>query len=343
MPEAIVKQGKILIVDDEKANIRFLEVILQEAGYDNVYSTADSRQAHELFCSVLPDIVLLDLAMPHLDGFAVMQKLHCEMASDSEVTDKSVPILVLTGDATTATKHRALREGASDFLTKPLDEVEVLLRIKNLLETRFNNVLLETKVRERTRDLEKSQLETLQRLAIAAEYRDDDTGLHTRRVGAVAGQIAAVMGWPLHDVDLMIRAAPLHDVGKIGISDSILLKPAKLTDEEFETMKHHTIIGSKILSESSSPWLQLAAEIALAHHERWDGRGYPQRISGEDIPVAGRIVAVADVFDALTHERPYKKAWPVEEAVAEISRQSGQQFSPEIVQTFLTLPHADFI
>lgn len=335
--ETMLKRGKIFIVDDEKANIRFLEIILQQAGYTNVHSTADSRQAHPLFCSLRPDIVLLDLTMPHLDGFAVMQQLHEEM------DDSTIPILVLTADANSPTKHKALQRGAQDFLTKPLDETEVLLRINNLLQTRFHSVLLEAKVRERTQDLERSQMETLQRLALAAEYRDDDTGLHTKRVGITAGCIAEALKIPQTQVNLMIRAAPLHDVGKIGITDAILLKPGKLTNEEFDTMKQHTIIGSKMLSGSTSPWLQLAEEIALSHHERWDGKGYPQRLAGEAIPLVGRIVAVADVFDALTHERPYKKAWTTVDAATEIEAQSGKQFDERVVKAFMTLPHEALI
>jgi putative two-component system response regulator len=325
----VLKQAKILIVDDEKTNIRFLEIILRQAEYSNVHSTADSRETLELFRSIEPDLVLLDIAMPHLDGFEVMQQLHQEMR------DHTVPILILTADATTKTRHRALKEGAQDFLTKPLDEIEVLLRIKNLLETRFHSVLLETEVQKRTQDLHNAQLETLQRLALAAEYRDDDTGLHTRRVGANAGGIAKILGWPQEQVDLITRAAPLHDVGKIGISDAILLKPGKLTDEEFDIMKEHTAIGAKMLSGSTSPWLQMAEEIALTHHERWNGKGYPLGKAGEEIALTGRIVAVADVFDALTHERPYKKAWPVGQALTEIKSQSGRQFDPRVVDAFL--------
>jgi putative two-component system response regulator len=331
MPEVILKHGKVLVIDDEKANIRFLEIILQQAGYSNVYSVLDSRQSISLFRSIQPDIVLLDLSMPYMDGFTVMEQLHEEMV------DNSVPILVLTADSTLVTRHRALKAGASDFLTKPLDEVEVLLRINNLLTTRFHNVLLEGKVRERTEELNRAQLETLQRLAIASEYRDDDTGVHINRVGIIAGSIAAVLGLPAEQIDLILRAAPLHDVGKIGIADSILLKPAKLTDEEFALMREHTVIGAKILSGSTSPWLQMAETIALTHHERWDGNGYPNKLSGEDIPLVGRIVAVADVFDALTHERPYKSAWSVAEARAEIEVQAGRQFDEQVIKAFLTL------
>ncbi|RYG69687.1 response regulator [bacterium] len=331
--ESVFNQAKIFIVDDEKANIRFLEIVLRQAGYTHVFSTEEPREALLLFQSLQPDIVLLDLNMPGLDGFGVMKQLHQEM------DDHPVPILVLTADALKETKHRALREGAMDFLTKPLDEVEVLIRISHLLQTRFHNVLLETRVQERTLALERAQLETLQRLAVAAEFRDDETGLHTRRVGVHAGHIAEALGLPSGDVDLIRRTAPLHDIGKIGIADGILLKPGRLTFEEFEAMKQHTVIGAEILSGSTSPWLRMAEEIALNHHERWDGNGYPRQLAGDAIPLVGRIVAVADVFDALTHERPYKAAWSIEEAAAEIHAQAGKQFDPELVKAFLTLPH----
>jgi putative two-component system response regulator len=344
MSKTILQQSPILIVDDEKANVRFLEMILEDAGYTNVHSTTESLQALRLFRDIHPDLVLLDLTMPHLDGFGVMRQLHLEMA------DHAVPILVLTADSTAASKHQALQQGAQDFLIKPLDQTEVLLRINNLLESRFHSVLLEARVYERTvalekrtQELEKAQLETLQRLAMAAEYRDDDTGLHAQRVGVVAASIAQVMRLLDSQVNLLRRAAPLHDVGKIGISDAILLKPGKLTLAEFVTMRTHTTIGANLLSGSSSPWLQMAEIIALAHHERFDGQGYPHRLSGEDTPLVGRIVAVADVFDALAHERPYKEAWPIDVAIGEIESKGGSQFDANVVRAFMTLPHHTLI
>jgi putative two-component system response regulator len=230
-----------------------------------------------------------------------------------------------------------------DFLTKPFDAVEVVLRIKNLLRTRSlhrqlqgQNELLDQKIRKRTAELEDTQVEILERLALAAEYRDDDTGEHTKRVGETAARIAEALGWSKADVELMRRAAPLHDVGKIGISDSILLKPGKLTPEEFELMKTHTTLGAKMLSGGQFPLLKLAEQIALTHHERWDGTGYIG-LSQEAIPLAGRIVTVADVFDALTSERPYKKAWSWNEAIEEIQSQSGRQFDPHVIETFLNV------
>ncbi len=344
--EDILKQAKILIIDDEKANVRLLEVILQHAGFPHVHSTTDSRQALSLFLSVEPDLVLLDLSMPHLDGFAVMQQLPPEMIK------AATPILILTADATRDTRHKALKSGAKDFLTKPLDESEVLLRINNLLVTRFYGLTLEARVQERTRELEEaqnqslehmrlledSQAEMLGRLAQAAEYRDDDTGHHTYRVGRISGLVAKSLGLPDHQVDLIRRAAPLHDVGKIGISDAILLKKGPLTSEEFVKMKTHTHIGANLLANGHSKLVKVAHLIALTHHERWDGTGYPRQLKGEQIPIEGRIVAIADVFDALTHERPYKRAWSMSEALAEIEGQSGRQFDARIVKALLTLP-----
>jgi putative two-component system response regulator len=333
----IIKQARILVIDDERTNIRLLEVILEDAGYTNVHSALDAREALCDFDQIRPDLILLDLSMPRMDGFAFMQELHGTIAVGT------VPILVLTADATIASKHKALKAGAKDYLSKPFDQVEVLIRIENLLEFHFHSLLLEAKVQERTQDLESSRLETLQRLARAAEYRDDDTGLHTKRVGANSALIAHAMGLPLMQVELLRLAAPLHDVGKIGISDVILLKPGKLTDEEFDTMRRHAAIGAEILSGSNSPLLQMAEEIALSHHERWDGRGYPHKLAGEAIPLTARIVAVADVFDALTHERPYKKAWLPAAAAEEIQAQCGAQFDSQVVAAFMTLNHEDLL
>ncbi len=332
MSEATLKNARILIVDDELTNVRYLEVILQEEGYSHIQSTTDARQALPLFTKWQPDLILLDLNMPYLSGFEVMQQLQAYIAKGNYL-----PILVLTADVSAQLKCDALAAGAKDFLSKPLDTTEVLLRIGNLLATRFQHQILEEKVQKRTHDLESAQRETLQRLALAAEYRDDDTGLHTKRVGLTSARIAQSLGLCKPQVDLLEQTAPLHDIGKIGISDLILLKPTKLTPEEFEAVKLHTLIGGKILSGSNSLWLQQAEKIALTHHERWNGTGYPLGLQGEMIPLVGRIVAVADVFDALTHERPYKRAWTREEALREIEQQSGRQFDPRVVEAFTSL------
>lgn len=335
--------ARILIVDDEGANVLLLQRILQRAGYSELKSTTDPRHVLPIFTEFKPDAVLLDLHMPHLDGYAVMEQIRSRVAD----TD-FLPILVLTADATPAAKQRALSSGARDFLAKPLDATEVLLRLRNLLETRSihmemqtQNEGLEEKVRERTEALENAQLEILGRLARAAEYRDDDTGEHAQRVGNLAAYLAQASGLADDQTDLIRMAAPLHDVGKIGIPDSILLKPGKLEKEEFEVMKTHTTIGAGILSGSRSRLLQLAEEIALYHHEKWDGSGYAG-LSGRDIPLAARMVTVADVFDALTHPRPYREAWPVERAIQEIQAGSGRLFDPAVVGVFLDL-HGDLL
>jgi len=338
MQDSLLTTSRILIVDDQPSNVMLLEGILQEEDFTSYRSITDSREVLPTFIDYLPDLILLDLQMPYLDGFAVMKQLQaCITPGDF------LPILVLTADITPEAKRRALTEGALDFLTKPFDATEVLLRIKNLLQTRLlhlqlqeQNEVLDGKVRERTADLEATQVEILERLALAAEYRDDDTGEHTKRVGEITARIAEALGWSQAKVELIRRAAPLHDVGKIAIPDSILLKPGKLTPDEFERMKTHTSLGAQMLSGGEFPLLQLAEQIALTHHERWDGTGYIG-LREESIPMAGRIVTVADVFDALTSERPYKKAWPLSEAIEEIQRQSGHQFDPRIVEVFLKI------
>ncbi|HEX8552315.1 MAG TPA: HD domain-containing phosphohydrolase [Abditibacteriaceae bacterium] len=336
--EVILKNARVLIVDDEPINVRLLQRILQNAGYHDIACVYDSREVLSFVEGETPDIVLLDWMMPHLNGLDVLRQLqHQECA-------RYLPILVLTADVTAQTREEALAGGAKDFLTKPFDQAEVLLRVKNLLETRFlhlaqqeQNRSLEERVLERTRDLENSQAEMLQRLAQAAEFRDDDTGQHTQRVGELAGRLAAVIGLDADTIALIRRAAPLHDVGKIGISDAILLKPGKLSPEEFVVMKTHAQIGAALLKDGHSPLVQIAETIAFSHHERWDGGGYPQGLRGEEIPIEGRILAIVDVFDALTNERPYKKAWSVEQALEEIERNAGTQFDPAAVAAFLQM------
>lgn len=347
MDRAKLRQARILICDDQQANVVLLERMLATAGYANVTSTTEGRRVVELCAESPPDLILLDLHMPEVDGFEVMERLVPFLEG------AWLPILALTADTTPEAKQRAFTAGAKDFLTKPLDRPEVLLRVENLLEARFlqaalrdHNARLEGAVTERTRslqqrteDLDEARFEVLERLALAAEYRDDATGEHVKRVGRTAALLLCAAGVPEPEVELLRLAATLHDVGKIGISDSILLKPGRLTPREYETMKTHVGVSCRILSGSRSPLLQRSAEIAGSHHERWDGSGYPRGLSGERIPLSGRAVAIADVFDALANERPYKPAWSIDRAVAEILAQSGRHFDPRLVEAFAKLDH----
>lgn len=339
MSSVDITRARILIVDDQEANVLLLARILERAGYTAITSLTESQRVPAAIETLDPDLILLDLHMPPPDGFTLLEGLRQGVSSQLYL-----PVLVLTADGTSETKERALRAGASDFLTKPFEPVEVTLRIRNLLETRRlhiqlreENLRLEDRVRERTRELEAAQVEILDRLARAVEYRDDATGRHGAHVGELSALLAGELGQSDREVRLLRQAIPLHDVGKIAIPDAILLKQGRLTPTEYAVMQTHTTIGHAILVGSSHRLLQLAAEIALTHHERWDGTGYPHQVAGEAIPLAGRIAAVIDVFDALTHERPYKRAWSIEESVAEIARQAGQHFDPRVVEAFLAL------
>lgn len=325
----------ILIVDDENLNIALLERILRHAGYHGIRSLTDSREVMANFLDFKPDIIFLDLIMPHIDGFQLLGQLRAIIPEESYL-----PILILSGDLSIETRRRALSQGATDFITKPFDLMEVLLRTQNMLKTRqlqeqllAQNLSLEDAVGQRTRELQDARLELLEKLARTVEYRDDDTGQHTQRVGSNAAIIAYRLGLTEYQSRIIQQAAPLHDVGKVGIPDAILLKPRELTEQEYELMKSHTIIGAQILSQSRFDVLIAAEKIAHFHHERWDGSGYPSRTSGNEIPLEARITSVVDVFDALTHERPYKHAWSEEESLAEIRKLSGTHFDPDVVNT----------
>jgi putative two-component system response regulator len=327
----------ILAVDDDPHSLAVIAALLEDEGFQNVVTTTAPEQVLELFSRHRPDLVILDLHMPGQNGLEVMRDLDPWISASG-----FLPIVVLTGDATPESRQQALKDGAMDFLTKPFDATEVSLRIRNLLATRHmhsriedQNQFLEHLVSERTAELEEARLEILDRLARAAEFRDDETGQHTRRVGELAEAIGRVLGFDDRHAELLRRAAPLHDLGKIGIPDAVLLKPGKLSRKEHGVMRGHTLIGAQILSGSEVPLLHTSSAIALTHHERWDGNGYPEGMRGTDIPLVGRIVAVADVFDALTHARPYKQAWSIEQAMDELRSQAGEQFDPAVVEAFL--------
>lgn len=335
--------AKILIIDDDQSHIRLLQDILKFNGFGHVEAMNDPRGALALFVEFEPDFIILDLNMPHLNGFDLLNLLkpHIDEAD-------YLPILIVTAEHSYGARRQALTTGASDLLTKPFLADEVIVRMTNMLRLRTRTVRLQEEVRTRTSELEQyqlelkeAQLETTLRLARAAEHRDDETGKHTQRVGLLCSMLAQNLGWPDHETQILHFAAPLHDVGKIGIPDSILLKQGPFTEVERKIMQRHTAIGASLLAGGHSDIIQMAERIALMHHERWDGEGYPRGLKQDAIDIAGRIVAVVDVFDALTHMRPYKEAWPLEKALDEIEDQRGRHFDPDVVDAFLALPREE--
>lgn len=333
-----IYQAKILIIDDQEVSVRLLDQILQKAGYRHIHSTQDPLKAKSLFQEIDPDLVILDLVMPQMDGFYIMQELKKLQG------DAYLPIIILSNEESMEARFKALELGAKDFLNKPYDRVEVLLRFRNLIEVKMlnrevtaQNKQLEGKVNERTQELYETQLDVIQRLARAIEYRDSETGMHIVRMSQYAACLAAKVGLDEETCNLILTASPLHDIGKIGIPDRILQKPGKLTDEEWKIMKTHTTIGGEILSGGTSKFLIMAKEIALTHHEKWDGSGYPNGLKGEEIPLIGRICCLCDVFDALMTKRPYKRAWTLDETLDEIRRCKGTHFEPELVQIFVSI------
>ncbi|HTQ10884.1 MAG TPA: HD domain-containing phosphohydrolase [Fimbriimonadaceae bacterium] len=334
---ADLADSRIFVLDDNPANLLFMERLLGRAGYADIRCCSEPTEAERICLEYNPDLIILDLHMPGMSGYEVLASLRGNGRFPG-----FLPILVFTADVTGDAKHQALQLGASDFLTKPGDMSEITLRVRNFLEMRRlyreleeQKSMLEERVVERTQSLIDAQLEIVERLALACDYRDDDTGEHCGRVGDLSYDIAIELGVSKPEADLIRLAAPLHDIGKVGVTDAVLRKPGSLTKNEFEEVKAHTVIGGKILAGSRAEVLQMAHTIALSHHERWDGTGYPAGIRGEEIPLPGRIVAVADVFDALTHKRPYKDPWPLDAALAEIEKSAWTQFDPAVVSAFL--------
>ncbi len=332
----------IVVVDDEAVNVGVLSTMLERAGFSSITSLTDARELPALLESSPPDLVITDLHMPGCDGYEVL-----EMLSELINTER-LPVLVVTGDSSTDARLQALRRGAKDFVTKPYDAVEMLLRVRNLLESRVlyqdlkkqNRTLLES-ASGSTLEIESTRVEMIERLALAAEYRDDETNEHNRRVGALSAKLAAAIGLTPEDTGLLRRAAALHDIGKIGIPDALLFKPSGLTFSEVRVMRTHAAIGARILGGSLIPLLQLAETVALTHHERWDGMGYPGGLTGDDIPVAGRIVAVADAFDAITNDRPYRAARSVDEAIAELRLEYDKQFEGRLIEALEQIVRTD--
>jgi putative two-component system response regulator len=337
LDEKTIKEAKILIVDDQPANVTLIEKMLDIDGYINVLSTTDPTQVESIYMEQNSDLILLDLNMPVMDGYQVLAKVR-------EVDPDYPPIIVLTAQSDRESRIKALDLGARDFLAKPFDRVELMTRIRNMLEVRImtkamknQNKILDGMVKVRTQELNDTRLEVIRRLGRAAEYRDDMTGFHIIRMSRYSQQLGLAAGMDEKEADMLLNASPMHDIGKIGIPDSVLLKPGKLDADEWKTMQTHVDIGVEILSGSDSELMNMAAEVCQNHHEKWDGTGYPRQLSGEDIPLVGRVVAVADVFDALTTERPYKDAWPIEKAVDFLKEQSGKHFDPRLVEIFLEI------
>lgn len=326
---------KILVIDDIQANVDLLDMVLGFAGFTDVDLETDPTRVLDMQAAKSYDLVLTDLNMPVMDGFAVLEGLRASEGGDI------LPILVITAQTDSASRLRALELGATDFLTKPFDHAEVVNRVANMLTTHSLflkqqniNAELEEKVRERTRELKNTTSYIIRSLGRAAEYRDNETGMHVVRMSKFCVRMAQELGHDAEYLDLIREASTMHDVGKIGIPDAILLKPGRLTPEEFTIMKQHVTIGVDILSGFQSPMVEMARIIAATHHEKWDGSGYPNGLKGEDIPLEGRIVALCDVFDALTSVRPYKTAWSIEDAVAHLEKGAGNHFDPALVEVF---------
>ena len=338
MKTLLRQNARILIVDDEPANLKLLDRMLASDSYAQRVLIGDPREVVAAYRAQATDLILLDINMPHLDGYQVMAQLQ---ALDDPLLP---PIVILTAQHQRDYLMRALAAGAADFIGKPFDRDELLMRVRNLLDVRLahrmlhdQKSVLEEMVRLRTEELHHTRLMVVQRLGQAAEYRDEETGNHILRMSHSCARIAREVGWSDAQCDLILNASPMHDIGKIGIPDAILLKRGKLDPDEWRIMQKHASIGATLLDGDDSDLLRMAREIALTHHEKWDGSGYPNGLAGEDIALAGRIAALADVFDALTSERPYKKAWSIEDAVSLIRDNRGSHFDPNLVDVFLSI------
>ena len=336
------KDSRILIVDDTQKNIQVLGTVLRKEDYQ-INVAQNGLQALESVEKVKPDLILLDVMMPELDGFET-----CKRLKESSQT-KDIPVIFLTAKTETEDIVKGFELGGVDYVTKPFNTTELLVRVNTHLTLYHLQMKLEQRVAERTEELSEAldevveahqqtnqaHLETIYRLSVAAEYRDEDTGDHIVRMSRYSFFLAQKLELPEDETILVFNASPMHDIGKIGIPDEILLKPGKLTDEEFKTMMEHAVIGSRILSGSTSELLQAGEAIALTHHEKWNGSGYPNGLEGEGIPLWGRICAVADVFDALTSQRPYKKAFPNEKALEIMKEGRETHFDPKILDLFI--------
>ncbi|MDD2811775.1 HD domain-containing phosphohydrolase [Rhodoferax sp.] len=319
---------KIVIIDDVQMNVTLLKHLVLKLPDSQAICFTNPVLALQWCLDNDPDLVVVDFMMPELSGTELTQRFRARYPD--------TPVLMVTANHEMELRHQALEIGVTDFLNKPINNTEFLARAKNMLALNKSHKHLAAEVRQATAKLVEQERETIFCLAKAAEYRDPETGAHILRMAHYSKHIASVLGLPQDQQDLLLQAAPMHDIGKVGTPDMILLKPGKLTPEEFAVMKLHAVIGYEVLNANSSHLLKVAAEIAHTHHEKFDGSGYPRGLKGQDIPLFGRIVAVADVFDALTSERPYKKAWSVEDAANLIKKEAGSHFDPACVNAFFT-------
>jgi len=334
----------ILVVDDQSQNIELLEAHLVPQGY-GIVKADNGEDALGAVAGNDIDLILLDVMMPRMDGFEVTRRIR------QDKVHGQLPIILVTALRDTEDRVKGIDAGCDDFLTKPIDKMELLARVRSLLKVKaFNDLTnhyqkeLESEVAKRTEDLKHAlervkaaSLETIYRLSMAAEFRDEATGAHIKRMSLYAAAIARRMGMDDNTVDIILNAVPMHDLGKIGIPDRILLKPAKLEPLEWEIMKQHTVIGATILKGSDAEFIKLGESIALCHHEKWDGSGYPNGLKGIEIPIAGRITAIADVFDALTSKRPYKEPFTVEASLVVIGEGRGTHFDPDVCDAFFAI------
>lgn len=326
MNTPITKQT-VLVVDDTPENIQILNGVLRS--HFKVKAAPNGEKALKIAQSESqPDIILLDIMMPEMDGYEVCRELK------SNPTTAKIPIIFVTAMSEVEDEKKGLDMGAVDYITKPISPAIVLARVRTHLALYDQTRELERKVQERTAELISTRMEIIRRLGRAAEYKDNETGLHVIRMSHYSRLIATHLNANEEWVELLFNAAPMHDIGKIGIPDDNLLKPGKLNNDEWEMMRRHPEFGGEIIGDNDSELLQMAREIAINHHEKWDGSGYPKGLKGGDIPLTARIISIADVFDALTTERPYKKAWSVENAVNLINENSGSHFDPDLVAVF---------
>ncbi|EGA72364.1 putative two-component regulatory system response regulator [Vibrio sinaloensis DSM 21326] len=329
MPTNSNEKPIVLVVDDIPDNIHTLSGILSDE-FRIKAATSGAKAIQIANSAPKPHLILLDIMMPEMDGYEVCTKLK------NNPFTADIPIIFVTAKAEVVDEQKGFELGAVDYITKPVSPPIVKARVKTHIELHDHNLALAIKVKQRTEQLEKSRLEVIQRLGRAAEYKDNETGMHVVRMSHYSKILAQQLDVSERWIELVFQASPMHDIGKIGIPDAVLRKPGKLDAEEWQVMQGHVKIGADIIADSDSLLLQMAQEIALYHHEKWDGSGYPHGLKGEEIPLSARIVAIADVFDALTSERPYKKAWPVEKAVAVLEQDAGSHFDPNLVPIFIS-------